>query len=54
MAWTAHKSDEDVKENFDRKDVLEKKMDMLTTYIKQAKHFIVFTGGKSICFILHF
>jgi len=45
MAYTAHKDPEQVKEFFDEEEIFTQKVDQLVDWIKQAKHFIVFTGA---------
>ena len=47
MASTAHKTEEEKKEYFDSPEVLDQKVTMLAKMIKESKHFIAFTGGKS-------
>ena len=49
MASTAHKTEEEKKEYFDTKEELEAKTTELARLIKEAKHFIVFTGGSGWC-----
>ena len=47
MAWTARGGDEK-KEYFDPPDILEKKVQQLAEWIRDSKHFIVFTvSGNS-------
>jgi hypothetical protein len=48
MAWTAHKTEEAMKEHFDPPEVLEKKVDELVKLIKASQHFVVFTGPRHI------
>jgi len=45
MAFSAHKDPEQVKERFDSKEELEKKIDDLAKLIKKSKHFVIFTGA---------
>ena len=45
MASTAHKTEEEKKEYFDTKEELELKAAQLAIWIKEAKHFVAFTGG---------
>ena len=45
MASTAHKTEEEKKEYFDTKEELDLKATQLATWIKEAKQFVVFTGG---------
>jgi len=45
MAHTAHKDDEMMKEHYDDKVVLDKKIDQLVEWIKQSKRFLIFTGA---------
>lgn len=42
---TAHQTDQEKKEFFDKEDVLEQKIVQLAEWIKQSKHFVVFTGA---------
>lgn len=42
---TAHKTDQEKKEYFDKADVLDQKIGQLADWIKQSKHFVVFTGA---------
>jgi len=42
---TAHKTDKEKKEHFDSPDILDEKITRLADWIKQSKHFVVFTGA---------
>ncbi len=46
MAATALKTEEEKKEYFDTKEQLEAKTTQLAKWIKESKHFVVFTGGS--------
>ena len=51
MASTAHKTEEEKKEYFDTKEELDAKTTLLANWIKESKHFIIFTGGTtSLCY----
>ena len=45
MASTAHKTEEEKKEYFDRPDVLDQKIEKLANWIRNSKHFVAFTGA---------
>jgi len=45
MATSAHTDPEQMKERFDRSEVLEQKINRLVSLIKQSKHLVVFTGA---------
>lgn len=45
MAWTAIKDDEYMQERYDDDVTLNKKLDQLAAWIKQSKHFVIFTGA---------
>lgn len=45
MSYTAHKTKDQIKEHFDDPDILEEKCKKLAHLIKNAKHFIIFTGA---------
>jgi len=45
MAWTAHKNEEDIKELYDSPEKFNKKVMRLAQYIRESKHFVIFTGA---------
>ena len=45
MAHTAHADEETVRERYDSPDELEKKVDLLATLVRRAKHMVAFTGA---------
>jgi hypothetical protein len=45
MADTAHKTDKEKEEFFDKPEILEEKAKKLSDLIKNSKHFIAFTGA---------
>lgn len=45
MAFSAHKDPEQIKEHICDEETLDKQADQVATLIRNAKHFIVFTGA---------
>lgn len=45
MAHTAHKNEDDKKEFFDSKEVLQEKVKLVANLILNSNHFIAFTGA---------
>lgn len=45
MAFSAHKNADEVKEFVDSPADLERKIDLLVNLIRNAKHFVAFTGA---------
>lgn len=45
MAWTAHKTDDEMREHFENSAELRRKAKELAALIKASKHFVVFTGA---------
>ncbi|KAL6073944.1 Silent information regulator family protein [Balamuthia mandrillaris] len=45
MAWTAHKTEEEMVEHFDPPEVVQQTANGLATWMSRARHMIVFTGA---------
>lgn len=45
MAWTAHKSEDQMQERFESSGDVEQKARTLADWIRNSKHAIVFTGA---------